>query len=88
MDEFIHKELFEKIENKTKIKSEDIFAVVDSVKDANFKDEETIRYLVRQLSSLANVPVSEDIEDSIIDSIINHNGILDFNHLGEITDKK
>lgn len=88
VDEFIHKELFGKIENKTKIKSEDILAVADSVKDANFKDEATIRYLVKQLSSLANVPVSEDIENSIVDSIINHNGILDFRHLGEITDKK
>ncbi len=88
MDEFIHKELFEKIESKTKIKSEDLLSVADSVKDANFKDEETIRYLVRQLSSLANVPVNEDIEDSIVDSIINHNGILDFRHLGDITDKK
>lgn len=88
MDEFIHKELFDKIENKTKIKSEDIYALADSVKDANFRDEKTIRHLVRQLSSLANVPVSVDIENSIVESIVSQHDLLDIRHSDEITDKK
>lgn len=88
MDEFIHKDLFDKIENKTNIKAEDIFAVAESVKDANFEDENTVRHLVRQLSSLANIPVSEDIENSIVDSIINQSGLLDIRNLDDLTDKK
>jgi len=88
MDEFIHKDLFDKIENKTNIKAEDIFAVAESVKNANFGDENIVRHLVRQLSDLANIPVSKDIENSIVDSIINPSGLLDIHNLDDLTDKK
>ncbi|WP_102345764.1 stage VI sporulation protein F [Bacillus sp. Marseille-P3661] len=81
MREFIPKSLFDKIETKTNIKSEDIINVADSIKDANLQDEETVRLLVKQLSSLANVPVSQDKEDSIVDAIINQKRPLDFREI-------
>lgn len=87
VNEFIPKDLFDKIENKTNIKSSDIFNVADSLNDANLKDEETVRQLIKQLSNLANVPVSKDKEDSIVDAIINQNGLLDFRQFNEMKDK-
>ncbi|WP_458412682.1 stage VI sporulation protein F [Schinkia sp. CFF1] len=75
MDEygFRHRDLLDKIENKTKIKSADLFALADSVKDADFGDENIVRQLVKQISTLANIPVPEGIENSIIDSFKNQN---------------
>ncbi|NSL52306.1 stage VI sporulation protein F [Bacillus sp. P2(2020)] len=70
VDEFIDKDFFDLLEDKIKIKSEDLFGLADEVKDADFSDENTIHYLIRQLSSLANVPVSNELENAIIDSVI------------------
>ncbi|HHY73157.1 MAG TPA: stage VI sporulation protein F [Bacillus bacterium] len=85
--EFKHKELFDKIEDKTNIKSADLFALADSVKEANFADENTVRKLIKQLSTLANIPVSENLENSIVESFINQNVQLDFHLIGEMTEK-
>jgi len=68
----LHDHIFKKIQDKANVNPEDIHAIADSVKHANFSDEETVRNLVKQLSSVANKPISESKEDKIVQAIINN----------------
>ncbi|RBW70400.1 stage VI sporulation protein F [Bacillus taeanensis] len=79
---------FDNIEKKTNVKKEDLFKLADSVKDANFKDEKTIRKLISQVSRLANVPVSKEKEDKIVKAIMNNNMPIDFASISKMFDKK
>lgn len=79
---------FDKIEKKTNVKQEDIFNLANSVSGANFKDEETVRNLIRQVAKLANKPVSKEKEDELVKMIINNNMPIDFSSLGKMFGKK
>lgn len=79
--------LFDKIEKKTNVKKEDIFQIADSLKNANLKDEQTIRQLVRRLSAMANVPVSKEKEDAIVNAVVKQNMPLDFGSLNNMFKK-
>lgn len=64
------KNMFDKIQEKANINPDDIYQIADSVKHANFSDEKTVRNLIRQLSSMANKPISKEKEDKIVEAIV------------------
>lgn len=64
--------LFNEINNKTKLNPFDIFQIADSLKGANFQDEQTVRNLVQQLSQLVQIPIEKDKEDEIVNAIVNN----------------
>jgi len=64
--------LFDKIQ-QAGVDKDQIFKLADSVKDANFKDEETVRQLIQQVSSIAGKPVSKDKEEQIVKAITTNN---------------
>jgi hypothetical protein len=63
---------FDKIQQNSNINPQDIFKVADSVKNANFSDEKTVRNLVRHLAKMANKPLSKEKEDYIVQAITNN----------------
>lgn len=63
------KGLFDKIQQNANINPDDVYKVANSVKNADFSDEKTVRNLVRHLAKLANKPMSKDKEDKIVQSI-------------------
>lgn len=75
---------FDNIEKKANVKQEDIFSLANSVSGANFNDEETVRNLIQQVSTLANKPISKEKEDQLIKTIINNNMPLDFGSLAKM----
>ncbi|GGH68861.1 stage VI sporulation protein F [Compostibacillus humi] len=75
------KGLFDKIQQNSNIRPEDIFKVADAVKHADFSDEETVRRLVRQLAKMAGKPVSKEKEDKLVQSITNNNIPSDFSQM-------
>ncbi|MFG6114513.1 stage VI sporulation protein F [Halobacillus sp. MO56] len=79
--------LFDQIQKKSNVSPDEIFKVADSVKNADLSDEKTIRNLVRQLSRMANRPVSKEKEDKIVKAIINQNMPLDMNSLNQLFKK-
>lgn len=81
------KGLFDKIQQKAKINPDDVYKVADSVKHADFSDEKTVRRLVRQLSKLANKPVSKQKEDKIVQSIVRNDIPMDMNSLNKLFKK-
>lgn len=81
-----HKGIFDKIQEKADITPDEIFKVADSVKHADFNDERTIRNLIRQLSRLANKPISKEKEDKIVEAVIKKNIPLNSQNMDQFFD--
>jgi hypothetical protein len=66
----------------------DIFELANSLQSANFKDEKTVRNVIRRVSQIANRPVAKEMEDKIVQSIVNDGKQLDFNTISQMLNKK
>lgn len=79
---------FKNVEKKTGVNMNDIFALANSLQNANFKDEKTVRGVIRQVSQIAGKPVSREMEDKIVQSIVKDGKSLDFNSISKMINKK
>lgn len=79
---------FKNIEKKTGVNMKDIFDLANSLQHANFKDENTVRSVIRRVSQIANKKVSKELEDQIVQSIIKDGKQLDFNTISKMMNKK
>ena len=79
---------FKNLENKTGVNMNDVFSLANSLQGANFKDEKTVRNVIQRVSQIANKPVSKQMEDKIVNSIVNGNEKLDFNTITKMINKK
>ncbi|WP_164669274.1 stage VI sporulation protein F [Virgibacillus doumboii] len=62
-------DMVKKVEKKTGVNSNDIMGVVQSLNGKDLSDEKNVRKLVRQLSRMANKPVSRKKEDMIVEML-------------------
>jgi hypothetical protein len=79
---------FKNIEKKTGVNMKDIFDLANSLQTANFKDEKTVRNVIRRVSQIANKPVNKEMEDQIVKSIVSDGKQLDFNTITNMINKK
>ncbi|SEN16178.1 Stage VI sporulation protein F [Mesobacillus persicus] len=79
---------FKNIEKKTGVNMKDIFELANSLQNANFKDEKTVRGVIRRVSQIANKPVSQEMEDKIVESIVKDGKQLDINQISKMLNKK
>ena len=79
---------FKNIESKTGVNMKDIFELANSLQGANFKDEATVRSVIKRVSKIANKPVNKEMEDKIVQSIVADGKQLDFNTLTNLMNKK
>jgi hypothetical protein len=79
---------FKNIEKKTGVNMKEIFDLANSLQNANFKDEKTVRNVIRRVSQIANKPVNKEMEDQIVKSIVNDGKKLDFNTITNMMNKK
>ncbi|KAB8138492.1 stage VI sporulation protein F [Gracilibacillus oryzae] len=79
--------MFDQIQKKSNIKSDEILKVAQSVQNADFSDEATVRKLIRQLANMAGKPVSKEKEDKIVRAITNNNMPADINTLSKLFKK-
>jgi hypothetical protein len=79
---------FKNVEKKTGVNMKDIFELANSLQNANFKDEKTVRNVIRRVSQIANKPVSKDMEEQIVQSIVKDGNQLDFNTISRMMNKK
>jgi hypothetical protein len=75
---------FKNIEKKTGVNMQDIFDLANSLQNANFKDEKTVRSVIRRVSQIAKKPVSQELEDNIVKTIIKEGKQLDFNTIAKM----
>ncbi len=79
---------FKNIEQKTGVNMKDVFDLANSLQNANFRDEKTVRSVIKRVSKLANKPVSRELEDQIVKTIIKDGSKLDFNTISNMMNKK
>jgi hypothetical protein len=78
---------FKNIEKKTGVNMKDILELAGSLQNANFKDEKTVRNVIRRVSQIANKNVPKETEDKIVKSIINDGKQLDINSITKMINK-
>ena len=61
---------FKKVQNKTTIDKTTIIDLAQKLQNANMKDEETIRNVIKEISTLTNKEVSKEKEDKIVNAIL------------------
>lgn len=62
---------FKKIESKTGVPMEEVFALANAIQYADFKDERQVRKIIRNVGRLANKNVTAQMEDELVRSIVN-----------------
>lgn len=80
--------LFKNIEQKTGVNMNEVLQLANSLQNANFKDEKTVRSIIKRVSQIANKPVNKQTEDKIVNSIVNGNQSLDFGTIAKMLNKK
>lgn len=62
-------DFFDKIEAKTNIKKDTILNLAKKLQEGNFKDDDTLKEIIHEISDLTGKEVSEEKEQKIIDMI-------------------
>lgn len=84
----MNNEFFKNIEKKTGVNMKEVLELANSLQDANFKDENTVRKVIQRVSRIAKKDVPKDLEDKIVQSIIKDGKQLDFNTISKMINKK
>ncbi|GLI84705.1 MULTISPECIES: stage VI sporulation protein F [Rossellomorea] len=78
---------FKNLEKKTGVDMNEVFELANSLQNANFKDEATVRSVIKRVSKIANKPVNKEMEDKIVKSIVNDGKQLDFGTISNMLNK-
>lgn len=62
--------LFKRVENKTNINKETIFALANKLQNGNMKNRDTLMEVIDELSSLTGREVSDEKKKKIVNAII------------------
>ncbi|MCR2820966.1 stage VI sporulation protein F [Lederbergia panacisoli] len=81
-------QFFKNIEKKTGVNMNDVFALANSLQNANFKDEKTVRGIIKRVSELANKPVPKELEDKMVQTIIQDGNKLDLGSISKMINNK
>lgn len=79
---------FKNIEKKTGVNMKDIFELANSLQHADFTDEKTVRGVIQRVSQIANKPVSKEMENKIVESIVKDGKQLDFSQISKMINNK
>ncbi len=63
-------DFFKKVEKKTNVNKETIFALAEKLQNGNMKDEATLREVIDTLSKMTGKKVSKEQSDKIIEKIV------------------
>jgi hypothetical protein len=72
---------FRKIESKTGVPMEEVFALANAIQYADFSDERQVRKIIRNVGKLANKQVSPHMEDELVKSIVNDGKTVNFSDI-------
>ncbi|MFN2747163.1 MULTISPECIES: stage VI sporulation protein F [Bacillus] len=81
-------QFFKKIEKKTGVSMTDVMQLANSLQNANFKDENTVRSVIKRVAQLANKRVPKEMEDKIVESIVSGKEKMDFNTITKMMNSK
>ena len=72
---------FKKVEKKTGVDFDEIMTLANALSHADFSDERQVRKIVKKVSRLANKPITKELEDKIVNSILQDGQSLDFSKI-------
>ncbi len=55
--------------NDSNINKDEVFKLVDKIKQIDLDDEENLRNIIRQASAVARRPLSKELEDTLVKKI-------------------
>jgi len=61
--------IFDKVEEKTNVKREDIISLAKSIQGKDMNNEKNLRKLIQDVAKLAGKPVSKEKEEKIIKAV-------------------
>ena len=64
---------FKKVEKKTNVDKDTIMSLAKKLQGSNMKDENVLRDMVQEISTLTGKEVSKEKEDKIVNAIIKDN---------------
>lgn len=64
-------DLFDRIEKKTKVNKDTIISLARKLQDGNFKNEDNLRSIINEISTITGKSVSKEKEDKIVEMVIN-----------------
>lgn len=64
---------FKKVEKKTNVDKDTIMSLAKKLQGSNMKDEDVLRDMVQEISTLTGKEVSKEKEDKIVNAIIKDN---------------
>ena len=64
---------FNKVEKKTNVSKDTILSLAKKLQNSDMKDENVLRDMVQEISSITGKEVSKEKEDKIVNAIINDN---------------
>lgn len=67
----MREDLFDKIEKKTKVGKYTIIKLARELQDGDFKNEDTLRNIISEISTITGKEVTKEKEDKIINMVIN-----------------
>lgn len=63
-------DIFERIEKKTNVNKDTIIKLAKELENGNFKDENTLRNIIGEISVITGKTVSKEKEDKIVNLVI------------------
>ncbi|MGE7022831.1 stage VI sporulation protein F [Solibacillus cecembensis] len=75
---------FKKVESKTGLGIDEIMNLANALTHADFTDEKQVRKIVKKVSKIANKPISSDMEEKIVQSIVKDGHSLDFSKIEKL----
>lgn len=79
---------FKNVEKKTGVNMNEVLQLANSLQNANFKDERTVRGIIKKVSRIANKPVSKEMEDKLVKSIVQDGNQLDMDSISKMLNNK
>ena len=80
--------IFKTIQRASGVKMSEVFKLADSIKGANFKDEKTVRDIIKKVGAIANKPVSKSQEDQLVKTITDDPKSINMDKIVKMMDKK
>ena len=62
--------MFDKVERKTNVKREDILKLAKSIQGVDFKNEDNLRQIIKDVAKMAGKEVSKEKENKIVEAVI------------------
>ena len=78
---------FKKIESKTGVPMEEVFALANAIQHADFKDERQVRKIIKNVGALANKHVPQHVEDELENSLISSGQPLNMSEIQKMIGK-